>query len=101
MAAKQQLFDAGFIVRTPGALRAMRRAGVSEWSLLERHQSGDFGDIGAVLRCSNRRALRCKGRVYSAYVIRGRQAVWVITELGRRTTTVSTPADGTLISRKP
>lgn len=99
MAAKQQLFDAGYVVRTRSAFSTMRAAGVSEWSLLERHQSGDFGEIGPVQRCSNRRALRCKGRVFSVYVIRERQPVWVITELDRHMTTLLTPADGRRIAR--
>jgi hypothetical protein len=93
MAEKQLLFDAGYVDRTAGAFNAMRQAGVSEWSLLERHQSGDFGEVGSVQRHSNRRAIASGGRVFSVFLLTQRKVVWVITELDRQTTTVLLPCE--------
>ncbi|HEV8314756.1 MAG TPA: hypothetical protein VGQ23_16970 [Burkholderiaceae bacterium] len=47
MAIKPVLFDTGFIVRTPGALLALIDAQVSETSLIDRHMTGDFGELCA------------------------------------------------------
>lgn len=46
-------FETGFISRTPGAVLALIQAGISEASLIERHQSGDFGQLSDADKASN------------------------------------------------
>src|SRR5258706_16276794 len=61
------LFDAGHVIRTPLALLALVSTHVSEWSLLERHQSGDFGDIDTTMRASNAGSMKHGGVIFSSY----------------------------------
>lgn len=96
MDSKSQLFDAGHVVRTMRAWRAMKAQGISEWSLLERHQRGDFGLVGAAQRLSNQCALERPGprrrRILSAYRIAA-CVVWILTDCELQTTTVLTPEE--------
>lgn len=73
------LFQFGRIVATPAALSALQNAGVSPFSLLERHQRGDFGDLDREDVKSNRDAIRSGARLLSAYTV-GTTRVWLITE---------------------
>jgi hypothetical protein len=88
MSDKPKLFDAGHVVRTFGALMAMVSAQASEWSVLERHMSGDFGDIDAVRRRRNEEAIAHTGCVMSIYSLRGAVNLWVVTEREQRMTTL-------------
>ena len=92
MSEKTILFDAGFVVRTPGAYLALLEADISETWLIEKHQSGDFGQLCEEDRRSNQRAVEHGGRILSRYVIR-HHIVWVITEADRCTTTVLLPSE--------
>jgi hypothetical protein len=96
MDSKPQLFDTGHVVRTARAWKAMKAHGVSEWSLLERHQRGDFGLVGEPQRRSNQCTLAGVGsrhrRILSAYRIAA-GIVWILTEFEQRTTTVLTPEE--------
>jgi len=89
------LFDAGLVVRTFGALTEMIKAGVSEWSLIERHQQGDFGDAPERMQRANARAIRCGGRVFSVYRLCTGAIVWVISEPqgSQMSTTLMLPGD--------
>ena len=93
MAEKCTLFDAGFIVRTPGALLALIDAQVSETRLVERHQAGDFGELCEEDRTANVRAIERGGRVFSSYVVGPDTKVWVITEADRSVTTLLLPSE--------
>ena len=46
----------GQLVATPGALEAMARVGQDPAELLARHQSGDWGEVGAADAAANTRA---------------------------------------------
>ncbi|CAN5703636.1 hypothetical protein BH11PSE13_BH11PSE13_45230 [soil metagenome] len=73
------LFPLGRIVATPAALTALKDAGASPFSLLERHQHGDFGDLGREDEKSNHDAVRSGARLLSAYTA-DTTRVWIITE---------------------
>ncbi len=87
------LFDTGFIVRTPAALLALIEAQVSESSLIERHQAGDFGELCDEDRSANTRAIERCGRVFSSYRVQANTKVWVITEADRSITTLLLPSE--------
>ena len=93
MAEKCTLFDTGFVVRTPGALLALIDAQVSETSLVERHQAGDFGELCEEDRTANERSIEKGGRVFSSYAVAPDTKVWVITEADRSVTTLLLPSE--------
>jgi len=70
----------GQIVATPGALVALAAADTSPSALLQRHASGDWGDLDAHDHAANRAALRDGSRLLSAYLIADGVTVWIITE---------------------
>ena len=85
-------FRLGHIVATPGALRTLEERGVSAWSLLRRHQSGDWGVVCLSDRHANEDALRLGERLFSAYVVGGdADKLWIITEADRSVTTILKP----------
>jgi hypothetical protein len=93
MADKPVLFDTGFIVRTPGAMTALIEAQVTESRLIERHQSGDFGELCDEDVAHNWDAVRHGGRVLSSYPVDAHTKVWVITEADRSVTTLLLPSE--------
>jgi len=70
----------GQIVATPGALVALAAADTSPSTLLQRHASGDWGDLDAHDRAANDTALCDGSRLLSAYTVAEGVKVWIITE---------------------
>jgi len=87
------LFPLGQIVATPGALAALDLAGVVAETLLDRHGSGDWGNLGEDDRQMNVQALTSGERLLSAYVLRDATRLWIITEADRSATTLLLPSD--------
>jgi hypothetical protein len=97
----------GRAVATPAALALLSKHGISAASLLARHSSGDWGDVGADSAAENAAALQFGGRILSSYrLLDARQlaamtpderrrtpVVWVITEGDRSSTCVLCPSD--------
>lgn len=46
MAASEVLFQPGRVVASPAALDMLKRGGIEPVELLNRHVSGDFGEVG-------------------------------------------------------
>lgn len=77
-------------------------AGVAEWiqdgdqaqiaRCLDRHQSGDWGDIHGEDRGLNEEDLRNGNRILSVYTVMDRR-IWIITEADRSVTTVLFPEE--------
>lgn len=85
-------FPLGQLVSTPGALRAMERAGVDGRELLRRHASGDWGDVKDPEQ--NDLALKHGERLLSVYQIEGSsEPIWIITEANRAVTTFLLPSE--------
>ena len=84
----------GHVVATPGALDMVRDYGLDVLSLVRRHASGDWGDLGRDDALANDLALdpACPARVLSAYETDGGW-LWVITEADRSATTVLLPSE--------
>jgi hypothetical protein len=76
---KKPLFELGQIVGTPGALEALQVAGVSPASLIQRHVTGDFGDLCEEDKELNLAAIQDGSRILSAYEA-GNVRLYVITE---------------------
>jgi hypothetical protein len=81
-----QRFELGALVATPAALAACLEAEVSPSELLERHASGDWGDVDGHDRRENEYGLKYGFRVLSSYPLDGTGKVWIITEAERSST---------------
>jgi len=60
---------------------------------VNRHLSGDWGDLCAEDKDANEQALQFGGRLFSAYHDRKGVKFWIITESDRSATTVLLPDD--------
>jgi len=81
------LFSLGRTVATRGALDHLAESGIPPGLLLERHATGEWGDLTDADNRSNHQAVRDGGRILSAYVIDA-EKVYVITEADRSCTTI-------------
>lgn len=60
--------------------------------LLERHRTGDWGNLDAEDAAANDAAVKHGGRLLSSYKV-GEEVVWIITESDRSVTTLLLPED--------
>jgi hypothetical protein len=86
-------FPLGKVVATPGAIDALATADTSAQPYLERHQSGDWGDLCPEDRKVNADALRCGARLLSSYELPLGEKIWIITEADRSHTTILLPME--------
>ena len=87
------LFPLGQIVATPGALRALQEAEQSPTEFIDRHVTGDWGELGDDDKQANEQALREDLRILSAYTTSAGVKLWVITEADRSATTMVLPSE--------
>ena len=88
---KKPLFPLGQVVATPGALEGLEQAGQLPAELLERHVTGDWGDLPEDDKQENDLSVKQGFRILSAYNLEGGTRLWVITEADRSTTTILRP----------
>ena len=82
------LFPLGQCVATPGALAALEEAEQTPADFLNRHITGDWGEIDPIDRGLNEEALRDGARIFSVYRTAKDVKVWVITEADRASTCI-------------
>ena len=80
-------FPLGRVVATPGALEVLEQYGEDPHLLLDRHRSGDWGDLDNYDRKENELALKHGWRIVSSYPL-GEKCIWIITEADRTYTTI-------------
>ncbi|MHB8974093.1 MAG: hypothetical protein ACYC3X_26205 [Pirellulaceae bacterium] len=73
-------FEPGRVLATPAALQMIASAGHSPLQFVNRHTSGDWGELSPEDYAHNDEALRSGSRIVSAYIIAGGQRIWIITE---------------------
>jgi len=78
-------------VATPGALRALEQANQSPYEFIERHQTGDWGELCEEDKRENEFSVHNGFRILSAYRTRNDVKIWVITEADRSVTTLLLP----------
>ena len=92
-------FKLGELVATPGAIEALKDTKQSPLIFIQRHQTGDFGDVPESdkelneLAISNEGNIEKQQRVMSSYKTSKDQVVWVITEYDRSVTTILLPSE--------
>ena len=87
----RSLFSLGRTIATPAAVEVLREHRCTPGKLLDRHASGDWGDLGDEDRRANDTALREGLRLFSSYSLGGGDRLWIITEADRSSTCVLTP----------
>jgi hypothetical protein len=87
------MLELGEIVATPGAIEQSGLAGVSLASLLNKHQSGDWGDLSEEDKNENEFSLEARCRIFSSYIIKEGVKIWIITEADRSSTTFLLPSE--------
>jgi hypothetical protein len=87
---KRAKFALGQIVATPGAIELMKMSNIDGLELLQRHVTGDWGDLGDADKQENELSVRKGFRILSAYS-QGDYKLWVITEADGRVTTILRP----------
>lgn len=86
-------FPLGRIVATPGALQALEEANQNPFEFLERHQTGDWGELCEEDKRENEFSVRNRFRILSAYRTLHDVKVWIITEADRSVTTLLLPCE--------
>ena len=84
-------FSLGRIVATPGALEAVQQANQNPFEFIQRHQSGDWGELCEEDKRENEFFLKNGFRLLSAYRTLHGMKVWIITEADRSVTTLLLP----------
>ena len=96
--ATKPLFSLGRILATPGALRALQDSNQSPQEFLDRHSTGDWGDLCPEDKDLNDYAVQDGSRLLSAYETNAGDKIWVITEAAdedgeRAATTILLPEE--------
>ena len=90
---KRPLFSLGQTVATPGALEALEQAEENPLAYLQRHVTGDWGDLPEEDVQENQFSLENDLRIFSAYHLPNGAKIWVITEWDRSVTTILLPSE--------
>ena len=86
-------FPLGQTVSTPGALEALQDSGQSPADFLNRHSSGDWGELSNNDKQANEDALLHGDRIFSSYHTSKGVKIWVITEADRSSTCILLPEE--------
>lgn len=90
------MLQLGRTVMTRGIAAEVEKGNISEADLtrlLDRHRSGDWGNLCCNDRELNEYAVMNNERVFSSYDVEGIGKVWVITEADRSVTTILFPSE--------
>ena len=87
------LFELGQVVATHGATEAMQGELLTAALLLDRHSSGDWGNVCEEDAQLNDEAVKIGNRIMSVYTLDGGTKVWIITEWDRSATTILLPEE--------
>ena len=99
MQTQQVHFTLGQVVGPLGALEALSATGEQPSTFLCRHRQGDWGDLGDEDKRLNDEAVAHEGdkdrqgRVLSAYRLKNKVKIWVLSEWDRSATTGLLPSE--------
>ncbi len=84
-------FPLGRVVATPGALKALEQANQTPFEFLEKHQTGNWGELCDEDKSENEFSVQNGLRILSSYRTRLDEKIWIITEADRSATTFLLP----------
>ena len=88
------LFELGRVIATPDALEALQDNNLSVTELLDRHASGDWGNLTDDDKLENDRSVLNGWRILSSYILnKSGEKVWIITETDRASTCLLLPEE--------
>lgn len=87
VAEAKPLFSLGQVVATPQCLELLEKHGKTPSEFIQRHVSGDWGEVDQEDWQANDLAVQDGSRILSAYEV-GDERVWCITEWDRSVTTL-------------
>jgi hypothetical protein len=85
------LFPPGSIVISPQVAVALQESGETLFQFVNRHISGDWGDVPPERRAANMVALISGEQILSAYRTAVGRELWIITDQGRAVTGLLLP----------
>jgi hypothetical protein len=86
-------FRLGQLVATPGALRALKDAGQEPLEFIQRHVTGDWGEVSEEDKQENEFSVTHGFRILSAYRTAKGEKIWLLTEADRSATTILLPSE--------
>lgn len=90
----QPRFQPGKLLITRGAEEQLKKHHVNPLTYVERHLSGDWGDLCESDKRQNDSALKTgEDRIFSSYRISETLTLWIITEYDRSVTTILLPSE--------
>ena len=95
---ERPLFKPGRSIATAAAVEAMSAAKKNPNELLQRHITGDWGEISQDVRVENEESVRRvfttqRPRIFSAYTLDTGVRIWLFTEADRSVTTYLLPEE--------
>ena len=90
---EKKSFPLGQVLIAPPAEAVLQEAGRTFQEFLDRHASGDWGEIDVDDWNANEEALTSGARLMSVYTVSDKQKIWIITESDRACTTLLLPDD--------
>ena len=90
---EKKSFPLGQVLITPPAEAILQEASRTFQEFLDRHASGDWGEIDVDDWNANEDALTSGARLMSVYTVTDKQKIWIITESDRSATTLILPDD--------
>jgi hypothetical protein len=89
----KQKFKLGQQVITPGVFQLAMETGIDLKEYINRHVSGDWGDLSEEDKKANDYALDKELGIFSSYEINDLSTIWIITEADRSVTTILLPEE--------
>ena len=86
-------FPLGRVVATPGVLSALEKAEQHPAAFLDRHVSGDWGEVPEADKQENEVSVEQGFRILSAYTTSAGDRIWVLTEADRSATILMLPEE--------
>jgi hypothetical protein len=86
-------FSLGVILGTSTAVAALERNNQLPTPFLERHESGDWGEVSEEDKKENDLSVEEGFRILSAYSLEDGTKIWILTENDRSVTTLLLPDD--------
>jgi len=86
-------FEVGQLIVTPGAIEALLRNRTDDRPFVNRHQTGDWGDVAPADVRENECALVQDLQLMSAYTLEDGTRLLVVTEADRSATTILLPQE--------